>query len=193
MVTHPQGQAVTYGVGRHDITQKFFRYLSNRFPKGLLKPLPRAPAGAKTAPRPSGRGLASASVTGACSDLPGAGTGLATVGTQQGQCSEQKMPASLMGECIGEVLPPHVMHGNLISIDRQHCDGPVVGTNLDRFRGPVGCGPTCFRIFGVFIIRFAESCIGFPRWCGASRVCISPGCRPQGRTRIALTRGSNLV
>jgi hypothetical protein len=161
------------------------RYLSNRFPKGLLKPLPGAPAGARTAPRASGAITPSPDTKGACSGLSGAGTGLATVGTQQGQCSEQKMPASLMGECIGEVLPPHLQHGGLMSTDRQHCDGPVVGTNLDRFRSPVGCGPTCFRIFGVFIIRFAESRIGFPRWCGASRVCISRGFRLTGHTRIA--------
>ena len=73
---------------------------------------------------------------GACSALPGAGTVLTTVGTQHGQCSEQKTPANRVGLCIGEVRPPHVTHGNLISIDRQHCDGPVVGTNLDRFRVP---------------------------------------------------------
>src|ERR1035437_8153301 len=114
MVTHPQGQAVTYGVGRHDITQKFFRYLSNRFPKGLLKPSPRAPAGAKTAPRPAGRGLASASVTGACSGLPGAGTVLAAAGAQQGQCSEQKTPANRVGLCIGAVRPPHLQHASFI-------------------------------------------------------------------------------
>ena len=164
------------------------RYLSYRLPKGLLKTLPRAPAFARAAPGASGRGLASASVTGACSGLPIAGAGLASVGLQHGQCSPQKMPASLMGECIGEVLPPHVTHRSVMSIDRQHCDGPVVGTNLDRFRGPVGCGPTCFRIFGVFIIRFAESCIGYPRWCGASRVQTSPYSRLLGHTRTSLSQ-----
>jgi hypothetical protein len=139
------------------------------------------------------------------------GRGVAA-GRQQGQQDPQKTPASRVGLCIGAVLPPHLQHGGLMSTDRQHADGPVVGTNLDRFRGPVGCGPNVFRIFGVFIIwqnyqrlrkrtpaksgptarndarvriRFTESCIGCPRWCGASRGCISPGCRLTGHTRIA--------
>src|ERR1035437_1300948 len=43
------------------------------------------------------------------------------------------MPASRVGECIGAVRPPHLQHASFISTLRQHADGPVVGTNLDRF------------------------------------------------------------
>ena len=44
------------------------------------------------------------------------------------------MPASRVGLCIGEVLPPHLTQRSLMSLDRQHAAGPVGGGNRFRFR-----------------------------------------------------------
>jgi hypothetical protein len=110
------------------------RYLSYRLPKGLLNPRPRAPACPRTAPCASGRGVVALS-----------GAGASGAGLQHGQHAEQNTPGSRVGECIGEVLPPHLAHGSFKSTVRQQAAGPVIGS-----------APRCFLGFRGFVIS------GFP-------------------------------